>query len=438
MKIAKIMATIFFVFVATILYSYSTLAVGATIQNVYMDGAIIHDTDVNGITGVERGDSVTIKVETRAYEPVSDAQVEVQITGVHNEDVSAITDTFDMKANVTYFKSLKIQIPGNTDTDRYRLRVRVTDRSGATEENDYMFQLDAKNYLVLIRDVTYTPENEVKAGRSLLAQVRVKNMGYRDEQGVKIKMEIPELGVSATDIIDQLDVDETTTSNELYLRIPQCAKEGDYDINIIVYYDDLSSQVKQADTIHVVKDDSVCSGTTITDDDTNTVSKTSVVVPQSRDIIKGTGGTAYPITITNAASTSQTFTLSLTGVDTWGTYTFEPSNVIVVPSKGTSTTFLYIAANNNAVVGQSTFALGVTTNAGAETIPLQANVKEGAGTATNSDSLRKGLEIALIVLVILLVILGLAIAFTKMRDAEQKPPKKEEVIITEEQKPVYY
>src|SRR3989338_11274092 len=117
MEIKKTIMAMFLVFTA-VLFTGSAAAVGATIENVFLDGIRIRDTGVNGITGLERGEEFTIKVETRATEPVSEAQVEVQIVGIHNEDVSDITDTFDMKANMTYIKTLKLTLPDRTDQDR--------------------------------------------------------------------------------------------------------------------------------------------------------------------------------------------------------------------------------------------------------------------------------------------------------------------------------
>jgi hypothetical protein len=440
MKVAKYLVAVFLVVAVTALLSGKVTAVGAGIDGVYLDNVRILDTGVNAITGVERGDSFTIKVETTATEDVSDAQVEAQIVGIHNEDVSDITDTFDMKGNVTYIKRLNLKIPDVADQDQYRLRVRVEDRAGSTEEKDYMLQLDAPRNLISIKDITFNPENEVKAGRSLLATVRVKNLGDKTEEGIKLRVSIPELGIAVSDTIDKLESDESTTSEELYMRIPTCADPGKYDVDVTATYDDGAKTTKMSDQIVVVADPTCpgfgeeAGGAQAGPD------KTAITVPPSADVTIGTGGTSYPIMITNAASTSQTFTLSVAGVDTWGTSTFEPTNVLVVPGKGTATAFLYVTANNNAVAGKHTFALGVTTSSGTETIPLEANVLEGAegasaaGATTTSEGFRRGLEIALIVLVMLLVILGLVIAFTKMKESA---PKAEQVV-EQEEKPNYY
>ncbi|MBS3103264.1 hypothetical protein J4458_07515, partial [Candidatus Woesearchaeota archaeon] len=93
-----------------------------------------------------------------------------------------------------------------------------------------------------IRDVVLSPGEEVKAGRALLASVRIRNRGERDEEGIKITVSVPELGVSASDFVDELekdgDDDDETTSEELFLRIPDDAETGEYTLVTEVEFDD--------------------------------------------------------------------------------------------------------------------------------------------------------------------------------------------------------
>ena len=53
-----------------------------------------------------------------------------------------------------------------------------------------------------------------------------------------------------------------------------------------------------------------------------------------------------------------------------------------------------------------------------EQIPLQAEVTEKE--VTGFENLKRGLEIALIVLIVLLIIVGLVIGFRKMKGAEEE------------------
>ena len=462
MKSKRTFIFIFAIALLSIFFSANVMAVGATIENVFLDGVRIKDTGVNGITGLDRGEEFTLKVEVSAQEPVDDVQVEAQIIGIHNEDVSDISDTFDMQDDVTYIKKLVLNLPDRTDEDRYRLRVRVEDRDGSTEQKDYMIQIDAQRNLVSIKDVAFNPENEVKAGRSLLATVRVKNMGEVDEEGVKIKMSIPELGISVNEIIDELESDESITSDELYVRIPQCTATGNYDVEITASYDDGDETAKSNEILRVVEDPTACSGYGLiggiagdsgsliggSGSASNSQVRTSISIPKSRHVIIGTSGSAYPITLTNGATTSQSFTLAVSGTEAWGKYSFDPGNVIIISAKGTANAFLYVAADDDAAEGQYNFALSITTSAGTESVPLTAEVSAGTsgsknGSASAQSGIGKTLEIGLILLVILLVVLGLVIAFIKMKDSEiseesfnGRPTAL--TIVEREEKPSYY
>ena len=58
-----------------------------------------------------------------------------------------------------------------------------------------------------------------------------------------------------------------------------------------------------------------------------------------------------------------------------------------------------------------------------ETVVLKANVVQGASAADSGTSLRNGLEIALIVLVVLLVLMGLVIGFGRLRKDDEGEEK---------------
>lgn len=385
-------------------------AVPVTIDKVKLNGDEIFDTTSNKVRGVERGEEFEVKVEVSATAAVNDAQIEVWIAGVHNEDVEDETDTFDMKANVTYVKKLHLTLPGRMDQDTYRLRVRVEDRGGDTTQKEYPLEVDTPRNLVQIRDVLFSPSYEVKAGRSLLTTVRLKNYGEEDEEGLKVSVSIPSLGISASDYIDELEDGESTTSEELYMRIPASAETGDYQVKIEVLYDDGDEKTIEYETITVVGEEGL--------PPQPAVGETTVTVPESRDIGQGSNS-IYPITITNAGATSTTYTLSVSGVEVWGEYSLDPGNVLVVPGFGTTSAFLTVSANEDASVGAYTFAVGITTAEGTQTVSLGANVVEAEAAPGAGATVRRALEIGVIILVILLVVLGLILGFNKLRGAEE-------------------
>ena len=115
-----------------------------------------------------------------------------------------------MKSGVSYIKKLTLTLPERMTQNTYTLFVRVEDNSGtlAEKEGDFKLEVDAADHAIQIRDIILSPEDQVKAGRALLASVRVKNRGESTEEDLKVKVSIPELGVSASDYIDELDPED--------------------------------------------------------------------------------------------------------------------------------------------------------------------------------------------------------------------------------------
>ena len=77
---------------------------------------------------------------------------------------------------------------------------------------------------------------------------------------------------------------------------------------------------------------------------------------------------------------------------------------------------MYLAAKEDASAGSKVFTVVVSDAAGTqlEQLALNADVTE----AENTGSVTRGLEIGLIVLLVILVIIGLVVLFSKMKGKE--------------------
>src|SRR3989338_2586511 len=241
----------------------STVAFAAvSIDEVKVDGDTVTASSTNFILDVERGDTLDVKVRVSAPEDHDDVEVEAVVRGIDSSDeVEDISETFDMKTGVTYTKKLSLPLIAKIDQDRYKLRIRVSDRDSATVEQTFELEVDTKRHDVEIRDVVLSPNAEVKAGRALLATVRLWNRGEKDEDGVKVVVSIPQLGVSAADFIDELekedDDDDQATTEEMFLRIPDSAETGEYTLRVEVYFDDGDKKNTKETTIFVLGEEGV-------------------------------------------------------------------------------------------------------------------------------------------------------------------------------------
>ncbi len=390
-----------------------------TISDVELDDDSLGD-GTNIITGVDRGEEFEVKVHVTSDEDLNDVQVEAYVRGYdHDDRIEDITDVFDMKANVTYIKKLTLSLPQRMDQDGYQLRVRVEGRDGEKAYNDYDLEVDTGRHLLTIKDVVFSPEGSVKAGRALLASVRLKNYGEKDEEGIKVKVSVSDLGISASDYIDELESDESTTSEEIYLRIPSCSAEGTYDVKVEVTYDDGDEKIIEMSEIRVISDETCEVGGVSDSDQKPTITYDSTI----QDVT--VKGAIYTLTISNPTNSARTVTIGVNGVDVFGSVRISPSNVIVLGAGETKTVYLYITADKSAKAGQYSFSVSVSgLGTTAQEIPLTANVIE----SVNFSNIKKALEVGLVVLVAILVVLGLIIGFTKLKREEE----------TEEEGKTYY
>ena len=249
----------------------------------------------------------------------------------------------------------------------------------------------------------------------MLTSVRVKNRGEKDEDGVKVKVSIPELGVSASDFIDTIEADgkddDEVTSEELYMRIPNDAKSGNYNVKVEVEFDDGDEKISKTFQI-VIKGAEEKEETTASEPKKYTI---ITVGPESQDVSTGSE-VSYPLTITNNGDETKTYTVSVETTNALES-TVTPSNTAVVEAGESQTMFVGIKAKENAAAGQSIFSVNINSNGKTlQQISLKANV---VAKETGLSNIKRGLEIGLVVLVILLVILGLIIGFNKLRGSEE-------------------
>ncbi|MBI2135331.1 putative S-layer protein [Candidatus Woesearchaeota archaeon] len=403
-------------FIVGVLMSTAAFA-AVSIEQVKLDGDTITESSTNFILDVQRGDTMDVKVMVKATEDHDDVEVEAVLRGIDSNDkVEDISETFDMKSGVTYTKKLSLPLVAKMDQDRYKLRVRVSDRDSATVEKTYELEVDTKRHDVEIRDVVLSPNTEVKAGRALLATVRLRNIGEQDEDGVKVVVSIPELGVSAADFVDELeredDNDDQATTEEMFLRIPEDAETGKYTVRVEAWFDDGDKKNVKETTIYVLGDEKAAKAQ----------EKTVIAVAVDKQSASQGTEAGYPITLTNAGSESKTYTIAADGA-AWATFRVAPSNVMVIGAGESKAFTVFVKANDNAPVGQQTFMVTVSSNDKVlKQLPLSVDVQKADG----ASQLKRGLEVGLVVLVILLVVIGLIIGFSKLRgdnEGEEKDEK---------------
>ena len=413
--------SIFAVFVMTLLSLSMVSAVGdLEIINVRVNDIEFDFDDPannNFRLAVNEGEDLDVEIVVRSQAGVKDVEVDARISGYEYSDYDSLSDAthlFDVEAGTArQVETLRLTLPNRLDRAAYDLRLRALSQTGNVVVENIELFVEAARHGIEIADVAFSPGNTVHAGRSLLTTVLVENYGKNTEKDVKVTVEIPALGVSATEFVDVVDHDGENIDQEdvpeMFLPIPATAAEGDYDVVVTARYDDHRELSSWIGKVHVVADQRF--STPVQD------TLVLAVGPENQNVAAGKTA-SYAVALTNPAgcvscSTSKAYALEVVAGDWASQATVSESLVVLEPGKN-KVVYVEITAANDAA-GQNTATLLVKSGSEVlETIPLRANVDASQASGGSNVNLRNGLEIALIVLVVLLVIIGLIIGFSRL------------------------
>ncbi len=401
-------------------------AIPGTIDSVKADGDELNTAGGNAVS-LQRGQSFDVKVRVSATSPIPNAEIVAFITGFDfassKDRISDSSGVFDMSNNNTVIKTLSLTLPDRADKANYRLRVVFADRNGDEITKDYPIVIDPPRHSVVIKDVVLNPSENIEAGRSLLASVHLKNIGDKNEQDLKVTVEIPDIDLTATDYIKEVKSDESATSQEMFFRIPACVKSGTYPVQVVVEYMDGYRSVTKEQSIKII-------GSSTCGLQNPSVTQPAIVTvsPSSTSLMQGQGGNYITIAITNPSTTSKSFIVvadSQSGVQT----RFSPSNVVVVPQGGMQSVYLFLAADTNAPKGSQALTVTVKDMAGSVVSSSAIRVDVTPSSASSgansfdfdSDSIVQMLVIGLVVLLVVLFVFGVYLVMNKPPKSDQPP-----------------
>ncbi len=315
--------------------NYDILSVEVDDLQVYSSGGSGSITSLD----VERGSTVNIEVVLEGdanmtgglVELVDDVFVEAKIIGYEFGSISDMTGPFSVEAGKTYKKTLTISIPSDIDASEvYSLRIEVSD---AVDEEYVYFDLhiDEQRHSINIYDVLLNPSSTVTAGNPVFVTVRLENLGEKKEEDVKVKVSIPELGISAINYIEEL-VTQIQENNELYkdneessrqidmlLRIPEDAETGTYEVRVDVEYNRGHSFLSESLSLNVqgLKEEEGVQ--TILNSDS-----TSKAASAGEEVV-------YKIMIANLGDEAGIYSVQVDGVSTWAELSVDPGFLTVMP-----------------------------------------------------------------------------------------------------------
>ena len=402
-----------------VLSAVAVSAVNLEITSVDINGRTIKSTDTSTTANdYQRGQALNINVCVTALADVENAQIRAFIPGYDyavNEPskISDMTDTFNLKEGHEDCFDMNLEVPTKIDVDYFKLRITADDRDGTSVLTNYQLYLKgiSKTKAIEIKDFSLDPQTVI-AGRAFTGKIQIHNLADSTVNDLKLTMSIPALNLKVSEYMDSIDSDKTKTFEELLLRVPDCTKAGNYDVEMLVEFNSFS-ETQSVGAITVTSGDTCGITAPVVPVEQNTV----VSVPNMQEVTQGTS-VVYPVVIQNAGSESQTYTLSVVGASTWSTTRIDPSSVLVVPAGQSKTAYLYVSTNDNAELGDKVFTLNIDSGSDTKTVPLVAKITKS--TTSNMSGFKQALEIGLVILVVILIIVGLIIGFNKMKENRQE------------------
>jgi len=342
-------------------------------------------SQVGQTTAVVTGDTLLLRVTFTADETVSGVKIRATIDGFR-EDVSASTDRFDVIAGVTYTKLLSVQLPASIKELANSATLRVEIVSAVADVPvlySLLIQREPFNFDVLAVDYN----TEVASGETFPVAIVIKNVGFNSLDDGFVVVSIPELGVSARGFFGDLspirnctgncDSELVTLQKTVYLRIPENAETGVYELEVTVYNPDAVTTVKES--VRVQK------------------SNTLQIIPvQSVQDIRAGETATYELILVNSGETIRVF--NIRAVSGSALDVSVPS-VVTVSAGSSQTVPISVRAEDDAQ-GVSIFSVTVD----GQQVDFTANITEGR-VNTSVVALTVILAIVFIVLLVVLIIL---------------------------------
>ena len=376
---------------------------GVSIDSVQAEGNALAENENNFVI-IDKGErKLNLKVMLTSLEDVEDAHVDAVLAFESGDVVADATVTFDIADGTNTIKDLELPLIGKFEQNSFRLKVRVVDAEGDSEEKLYGLKISQKKFPFVISSIELMPENG-EAGKSLIARLSFKNSGVVPLEGINAKASIPELGIYSARFVDQIANSKLSDVKEDFvLKIPESTPTGTYTLK-----SEISSQfggdaeVKELPVFILGKSEQAMQ---IVND------RLVINIPVSKQDIYNDGSEViYPLTLTNEGPDANTYVLLLDGAS-WADLRLSESNTFVINPKESKT--LNILASSKAdATGEQIFLVTIKSNDKTlKQIPLKGNVIAAKGLFI--ANLKNAMEIALIGIVILLAATGLFFSVAK-------------------------
>ena len=332
------------------------------------------------------GEVVPVRVVFVADTDASDVKVKVYMDGFR-DDISASTGRFNVVKEVTYSKLLSLRLPSEIKDTTKDVRLYVS-ISSADDKNEFWYEIHLQRESYSLNAISVDFDSQVSAGQTVPISVVVENNGMEDLENGFVTATISELGVSAKSYFGDLSPVDNCTNNcdnedavqkILYLRIPDTAQAGTYNLVVRAYNSDATLTSTKQITV---------SG-----------SSSTLVLPAVKNQDIGAGQTkTYDLVVVNSGNSIKVYNIQTVS---GSALSVSAPAVVTVGPQSSTTVPISVTASRTADLGAYTFSVIVD---GQQTV-LGANVTSATGITTSVVALTVVLVIIFVVLLVVLIIL---------------------------------
>ena len=374
----------------------STDGLSLILENVRVNS---EEVTHNEYLQVMNGEQLSVALRFTALENFDNARFMVFIEGYEHSPLVGTTEIFSVREGVAYVKDVRVNLPADMRAEQnYKLRIAgANDLSGITYK-EYTLFVDTQRHRVDILDLVMTPSSGVEPGQNMIANVRLRNMGQRAQDSVKVVVEVESLGISESSYLSNLNPNNVATSDDMLLFIPRDAKAGSHEAVVRLVYNNGYTQTVDSYTLNVLSPE---------------------VVPEQNllisfeDNLKLKGNSAETIELVVANPNRESKPITVVPLEnTWADVEISPSLAMV--QGGSSETFRVSITPRSGIEGEKSLVLLVKEG---NRIVSEVTVNSHVEKAPDSDAIN-WVNIALIVLLIIaiIILLALVIAIARRRN----------------------
>jgi hypothetical protein len=408
-------------FVAMVLLLFASVVSVSAFEGIDMstlEVKINGDNIDDGATlAILKGEELNARV---CFVPTKDitAYFELALVGGNYRQLDVRADT---GAKVEYFAGVKycayatFKINEKVEMGNYTLRVFSFDRNSASNSSvkDYQIYIVGQNNELVFEKVSMA--QRVMAGRAISPILFIRNNGREDEERIDIKAELRSMEgrlISESSIVTMEDLEMNKgdkPSQQMILEIPETTEPGVYEVVFIAEYDRGFSTQTFSKTVIVEKCLGQCAGKIVSTPDSD------ITVAESSKEVARSGKAVYQLSVKNEGSRAIAYTVRVDNIEDFAIAEVQPTNFFSIEAGKAKDINVVLTPKAGAKAGDHEFGVTVLANGDVvDEYSMVLDIEEDAGTASWA-SLKNGLGIGFIVLLVLFVILAIIVILNKFK-----------------------